>query len=175
MITSGATATGRHRQIFYDNSKQKAVDVCVGKLKMSHVIDFSGRLELNPQTVPLAELLLLKLQIVNMSEKDLQDAVILLCTYDVGQNDDVISFAQVAKTLAGDWGFYHTATTNLCRIVEYAASHHALSKPNKAAIAKRVHKLINAIHAEPKTLKWRLRAKIGTAVKWYNQVEESQR
>ena len=132
MITSIATATGRHRQIFYDKFGKKAVDVCLGTLKMSHVIDFSGRLEVDSQTVPLAELLLLKLQIVNTREKDLQDAVILLCAHDVGQNDDnIINSGHVAKTLAGNWGFHHTAMTNLRRIAEYAANHHVLSKADK--------------------------------------------
>jgi cytidylate kinase len=80
----------------------------------------------------------------------------------------------VARTLARNWGFHYTATTNLRRIAEYAASHPAISKADKDAVAARVQKLMDAIDAEPKTLMWKLRAKLGTAIKWYNVVEEVQ-
>lgn len=175
MALSGATGTGRHRQAFYDRFGNKAVDLCLGILKMNHAIDFSRRLEVDFPTVPLAELALQKLQIVEMREKDLQDMVILLCAHDVGQSDnETINADQVAKTLARNWGFHYTATTNLRRIAEYAASHPALSKADRDAVAARVKKLMNAIDAAPKTLMWKLRARVGTAVKWYNVVEEVQ-
>jgi len=172
MSLSGATGTGRCRQTFCDKFGNKAVDVCLGILKMSHVIDFSRRLEVDSPTVPLAELALQKLQVVEIREKDLQDMVILLCAHDVGQSDkETINSDYVAKTLSKDWGFYYTATRNLRRIAEYAANHPALSKEDKDTVAARVQKLMNAIDAEPKTLMWKLRAKVGTAVKWYNVVE----
>jgi len=173
MALSGATGSGRHRQMFYDKFGNKAVDLCLGILKMSHVIDFSRRLDLDFPTVPLAELALQKLQIVEMREKDLQDMVILLCAHDVGQSDDeTINADHVAKTLSKDWGFHYTATTNLRRIAEYTASNPAISKADKDAVAARVQKLMDAIDAEPKTPMWKLRAKVGTAIKWYNVVEE---
>jgi hypothetical protein len=172
-VSMALSGTAMHRQIFYDKSGNKAVDLCLGTLKMSHVIDFSRRLEVDSPTVPLAELALQKLQIVEMREKDLQDMVILLCEHDVGQSDDeTINADHMAKTLSKDWGFHHTATTNLRRIAEYAASNPAISKVDKDAVAARVQKLMDAIDAEPKTPMWKLRAKVGTAVKWYNVVEE---
>ena len=175
MAMSVATATGRHRQTFYDRCGNKAIDLCLGIFRMSHVINFSGRLEVDSPTVPLAELVLQKLQVVEMREKDLQDLVILLCEHDVGQSDDeTINADHVAKTLSKDWGFHYTATTNLRRIAEYAASHPAISNGDKVVVAARVKKLMDAIDAEPKTLMWKLRAKVGTAVKWYNVVEEIQ-
>ncbi len=71
-------ASGMHRQIFNDKEGNKAIDVFLDKLQMSHVIDFTGRLEVDSPTVPLAELLMQKLQIVQTNEKDIQDAIILL-------------------------------------------------------------------------------------------------
>jgi len=175
MALSGATGTGRHRQTFYDKFGNKAVDLCLGMLRMCHVIDFSSRLEVDTPTVPLAELALQKLQIVEMKEKDLQDMVILLIAHDVGRSDDeTINADQVAKTLSKNWGFHYTATMNLRRIAEYAASHPAISKTDNDAVAARVQKLMDAIDAEPKTPMWKLRAKAGTAVKWYNVVEQVQ-
>jgi hypothetical protein len=175
MALSGATGTGRHRQTFYDRFGNKAADVCLGTLKMSYVIDLSRRLEVDFPTVPLAELALQKLQIVEMREKDLQDMVILLCAHDVGHTDDeTINSDLVAKTLAKNWGFHYTATTNLRRIAEYAANHPVLSNADKNAVVGRVKKLMHAIDAEPKTPTWKLRARVGTAVKWYNVVEQVQ-
>ncbi|HMK83756.1 MAG TPA: hypothetical protein VK503_08565, partial [Candidatus Bathyarchaeia archaeon] len=71
-------ATGRHRQIFNDKDGNKAIDVFLDKLEMCHVIDYSDRLNLDSPTVPLAELLLQKLQIVQINEKDIHDLMILL-------------------------------------------------------------------------------------------------
>jgi hypothetical protein len=145
-------------------------------MKMSHVINFSERLEVDYPTVPLAELLLQKLQVVDTSEKDLQDMVILLCAHDVGQSDDdKINAEHVAKVLARRWGFHYTATTNLRRTVEYASSHPALSRAVKESVAARVNQLMETIDMEPKTPVWKLRAQVGTAVRWYNPVEEVQR
>jgi tellurite resistance protein len=176
MALSAATGTGRRRQIFWDRSGNKAVDVCLGAMKMSHVIDFSDRLELDYPTVPLAELLLQKLQVVDMSEKDLQDMVILLCVHVVGQSDDdEINAEHVAKVLARSWGFHHTATTNLRRTAEYATNHPVLSTTFKESVVARVHQLMEVIDMEPKTAQWKLRAQVGTAVRWYNPVEEVQR
>jgi hypothetical protein len=173
MTLSAATATGRHRQIFYKSGNQ--VDVCLGAMKMSHQINFSDRLEVDYPTVPLAELLLQKLEVVDLSEKHLQDMVILLCAHDVGQSDDdEINAEHVAKILARSWGFHHTATTNLRRTAEYASSHPALSRAVKESVAARVHKLMEAIDMEPKTPVWKLRAQVGTALRWYNPVEEVQ-
>jgi hypothetical protein len=174
MMLSAATATGRHRQIFYKSGN--AVDVCLGAMKMSHEINFSDRLEVDYPTVPLAELLLQKLEVVDLSEKDLQDMVILLCAHDVGQNDDdEINAEHVAKILARSWGFHYTATTNLRRTAEYTSSHPALSKAVKESVEAKVRQLMEAIDKQPKTPVWKLRAQVGTAVKWYNPVEEVQR
>ena len=99
--------------------------------------------------------------------------VILLCAHDVGQSDDeTINADHVAMTLARNLGFHHTATTNLLRITKYAAGHPLISTTDKETVSVRVQKLIHAIDATPKTLMWKLRAKLGIAVKWYNVVEE---
>lgn len=93
-------ATGRHRQIFNDKEGNKAIDVFLDKLEMCHVIDYSRRLELDSPTVPLAELLLQKLQIVQTNEKDIQDAIILLREHEIGAGDKDQINADSLKSLA---------------------------------------------------------------------------
>jgi hypothetical protein len=172
-MTSGA---GRHRQIFNDAEGNKAIDVFLDMLPMCHVVDFRGRLEVDHPTVPLAELFLLKAQIVETNEKDWQDMCILLCEHQVGNTDkDMINLDRISKTLADDWGFYHTVSTNLKKLHEYAGECPRLSGDDCKNIDRKIAKIGEAIEKEPKSLKWKMRAKVGTARKWYNVVEEVER
>ena len=169
-------ATGRHRQIFNDKEGNKAIDVFLGKLEMCHVLDYTGRLELDTPTVPLAELLLQKLQIVQTNEKDIQDVIILLREYDIGKTDkEEINGDYVAKLLSTEWGFYHTVTLNLPKIKQFMDKYPTLTAEDKKVVSERIDKLQAIIEGTPKTLQWRLRAKVGPAKKWYNAVEEVQR
>jgi len=169
-------ATGRHRQIFNDKEGNKAIDVFLGKLEMCHVIDYSKRLELDSPTVPLAELLLQKLQIVQTNEKDIQDAIILLREHEIGSSDkDQINADYISKVLSNEWGFYYTVNLNLHKIKEFINRYPALADEDGKAITERIDKLHASIEGAPKTLQWKLRAKIGTTKKWYNVVEEVNR
>ncbi len=169
-------ATGRHRQIFNDKEGNRAIDVFLDKLEMCHVIDFKGRLEVDSPTVPLAELFLQKLQIVQTNEKDIQDAIILLREHAVGDSDkEQINGRHVASVLANDWGFHYTVKTNLQKVKEFAQQYEGLNEGDRSAVNERIDELFGLIEEEPKSLTWRLRAKAGTSVKWYNVVEEVQR
>jgi hypothetical protein len=169
-------ATGRHRQIFNDKEGNKAIDVFLGMLEMCHIIDYTDRLEVDSPTVPLAELLLQKLQIVQTNEKDIQDTIILLLEHSIGESDkEEINGDRVAKVLANDWGFYYTVTTKFGEIKGSLNKYETLSKEDRATVAERLDKLQARIEREPKTLHWRVRAKVGPSVKWYNVVEEVQR
>lgn len=169
-------ATGRHRQIFNDKEGNKAIDVFLDKLEMCHVIDYKDRLDIDSPTVPLAELLLQKLQIVQTNEKDIQDTIILLIEHDIGTGDkDEVNGDYIAKTLANEWGFYYTATSNFSKIKDFLNKYDALSKQDRATVADRLDKLQERIEKEPKSMQWKLRAKVGPSVKWYNVVEEVQR
>lgn len=173
MMMTGAT--GRHRQIFNDKEGNKAIDVFLGKLEMCHVIDYTNRLELDSPTVPLADLLLQKLQIVQTNEKDLQDTIILLTEHDLGSSDkEVINSDYIARLLSNEWGFYYTVTQNLPKIKEFM-NKYPLTDEDKKSVGERIDKLNSIIECTPKTLQWKLRAKVGPAKKWYNAVEEVER
>jgi len=169
-------ATGRHRQIFNDKEGNKAIDVFLGKLEMCHVIDYSNRLELDSPTVPLAELLLQKLQIVQTNEKDIQDAIILLREHEIGSTDkDEINSDYVAKVLSNEWGFNYTVNMNFQKIKEFLSKYQTLTAEDKSLVSGKIDKLHAIIENTPKTLQWKLRAKVGPAKKWYNVVEEVNR
>ena len=64
---------GHHRQLYVDLAHARKVDVFVGSFSMCHEIPIADRLDREPMTVPLAELLLTKLQIVQLNERDERD------------------------------------------------------------------------------------------------------
>lgn len=159
------------RHIYLDNENKRTVDVFLDKLLMCHKIDFRKRLEVDYPTVPLAELLLAKLQIVKFTEKDLKDTVVLLREHNVGKKDsETINSNYIAKVMSKDWGFYYTATTNLQKIRNLLPTLDALEKEDIENIDVKINQILQEIEEAPKSFKWNIRAKIGTKKKWYNEV-----
>jgi hypothetical protein len=166
-------ALAARRRIFYDRKNGVTIDVFFDKLEMCHDIDFRGRLEVDYPTIPLAEMLLEKLQIVQINEKDVKDLIILFREHEIGDNDkEIINAKYIAKLLSKDWGFYYTATTNLKKIKSLLGHYRTLVGTDKEFIESRIDKLLDIIEREPKSLGWKLRAKIGTKKVWYRKVEE---
>jgi hypothetical protein len=159
---------GRERLLFYDDPNQRQVDVFVGSFRMCHQIPLEQRLEVDADTVPLAELLLTKLQIIELNEKDVRDTVALLLEHDVTDDDDGVNAAQVASLCADDWGLWRTITHNLDGVRQhlsgYAVDHEVVSG--------RLARLQERIEAAPKSRGWRLRAKVGERKRWYELPEE---
>lgn len=157
------------------------VDVFRGRLEFCHPIDFRGRLGEHPHTIPLPEMVLEKLQIVEINEKDLKDLCILLVEHDVdaegrsgggGGGGGGIDGGHIGRLLAKDWGFWHTATRNLAKVRHAAQTFAALGGEERARVVAQVDKLLERIAREPKSLRWKLRSLLGTRVRWYNEVEE---
>jgi len=160
------------RYIFY-GGRIPMVEVFFDRLQMNHVIEFKGRLEKDKYTLPLAELLMMKLQIVQINEKDIKDSIILLRAYDIGEDDTVINGKYIAKVLAKDWGFYYTFTNNLEKVKSKLQDYQSILSESDIDIVKnRIEKLRDIIEREPKSLGWKMRAKLGTKVKWYEEVED---
>jgi hypothetical protein len=165
------------RCIFIDNSgKRPHVDVFLDKLDFNHVIDFKGRLELDFPTIPLADLLLEKVQIVHINEKDIKDSILLLLEHDVGEGDnETINMERIVKLMAENWGFYYTSTMNLKKIEKFLTRYDTLTQEQRNIVSSRIEKLSQNIENAPKSLRWKLRARVGTSKIWYNEVEEVER
>jgi hypothetical protein len=161
------------RAIFASASNGVHLDVFYEKLDFCHAIPLDVRLQIDPATLPLAELLLGKLQIVKITEKDLIDMMALLLEHRLGERDgDAINVGRIAKLCAVDWGLWRTTTLNLEKLQRFAANSPKLDSEQKARVVASVDELRRRLDAEPKPLAWRLRARIGDRVKWYNDVEE---
>jgi hypothetical protein len=163
---------GYKRLLFHDLANRRQVDVFVGRFEMCHALDLSDRLDAHPTTLSAADLLLTKLQVVQIDSKDLRDAVALVHQHELGDeaDGDVIGVDRLVAVTRGDWGWWTTLTDNLARLPEIAAD--ALPPADAALVTGRVEALRSALAAAPKSMRWRTRAKIGRRVPWYELPEE---
>lgn len=166
---------GASRLLFYDLERNRQVDVFLGRFAMCHALDLEPRLALPGPALSPSDLLLLKLQIVELNRKDITDALALLLAYEPGPEDTAewLSTDYIAGLCAGDWGWYTTLHDNLEAVASGAPS---ILRPAEATrVQARVATLLGAMEAAPKTLGWRLRDRIGRRKVWYELPEEVQR
>jgi hypothetical protein len=158
--------------LFFDRRHARQLDLFVGSFEMCHVVPIAERLLLEPSTLPLAELVLTKLQIVELNEKDRTDLYALLHAQEVDERDGpAINAGWIGSTCARDWGLYHTSMRNLERLRE-GLGQLDLDQAGLDRIATGIARLEAALEAAPKTAHWRLRAKIGERLPWYQEPDE---
>ncbi len=151
------------------------IDIFYGKLDFCHVIHWDGRLEVDRPSIPLAEMLLEKMQIVQINEKDIIDTIMLLLEHPLGDQDqETINIQRVAELCSNDWGLWRTTTMNLEKVRVLARGYSQLTTEQKETVDTQVKTALVRIEHEPKTLPWRLRARVGDRVKWYKDVDEVQ-
>ncbi len=163
---------GHERLLFFDLGNERQLDVFVGAFRMCHEIPITDRITLDSMTLPLAELLLTKLQIVSLNEKDLRDIVAILHHHEVADHDgDAINAGRVAQLCSEDWGLWRTCKMNFERIRSGLADYD-LAQDERATVQERLDRLWERIDAEPKSRGWRLRDRIGDRKRWYDEPEE---
>lgn len=161
------------RAIFNNPANGLHVDVFYDKLDFCHTISWAGRLEVDNPTIPLAEMLLEKMQIVKINEKDVIDTIMLLLEHPLGDHDqEAINIARVAMLCAKDWGLWRTTTMNLDKVKRLAMTYPQLKDEQKAHVTAQVDKALARMESEPKSMQWRLRDRVGDRVKWYKEVDE---
>ena len=164
------TTNGHRRLLYYDVPHQRQVDVFVGAFEMCHSIPITDRIDLHPTAVPLAELMLTKMQIVELNAKDQSDIVTMLFHYDVGDGDDgMINATRVGALCAADWGLWRTTKMNTERTRQALAN----AAPEVRDVAMpRLERLWQAIEDAPKSGRWKMRNRVGDKVRWYEEPEE---
>jgi predicted regulator of Ras-like GTPase activity (Roadblock/LC7/MglB family) len=162
-----------HRRLKFSEPQEGgiSIDMFVDTLHMCHKLDFSDRLHLHGVTLPLADLLLSKLQIVQMDEKDLRDIYAILYDHELGQGADPekVDASFIASICGDDWGWYKTVTMNIEKSIDLADSF--LAEKEKEACLSRARQLREIIESAPKSLRWQARARIGEARRWYDLPE----
>ncbi len=168
---------GAKRQIYLDPNSERHVDIFIGNFEMCHKLPMSSRLHLDPVTVPLAELLLSKCQIVELNQKDALDIASLLLFNETGNDDNgKINLSHIAKLCGQDWGLYKTTSINLKRVEDVVRDEKLnLTEADRGLILKRVSEIQQTFATMPKSMAWQMRDKVGTRVRWYEEVEEVDR
>ena len=162
------------RQMYFNAPSGRPIDVMVNQLNMCHVLDFRPGFARQPFTIDAVDVLLSKLQIVELNEKDLRDIVHLLAALPLGGGSQAsIDTDRFGKLLGADWGWWRTVTGNLAKMEELLGERPALIPDNHVyePVAQAARLLELAVET-PKSMKWKLRANVGDRVRWYELPEE---
>jgi hypothetical protein len=160
---------GHQRLLYLDPANGRQVDIFLDRMKMCHVIELSGRLGHAGPTLTPADLLVSKLQVFEVNMKDLVDTTALLLDHPIADHDDdAINATYLAKLTADDWGLYRTLQLNTHRVREAARG----LAVDSSSVNSRLDELWQRIESKPKSMKWKLRARVGDRVTWYELPEE---
>jgi hypothetical protein len=185
------------RQMYFTAASGRPIDVMVDRLTMCHTLDFRPAFGQLPFTLDVVDLLLSKLQIVELNEKDARDLLQLLSAAPLSDDPDrdgaparsgrhartsggdehqpgqLIDTDRFGKLLGSDWGWWRTVTANLRKLPALAADRpelHPPMPPYDPVLA--CQRLLALAESAPKSMKWRLRANVGDRVRWYELPEE---
>jgi hypothetical protein len=164
---------GARRLLYHGPDGGWHVDVFLDTFEMSHTLDLGARLDAEDETLAAAELLLTKLQIAEVNRKDLSDAAMLLWDHEPADSDgpDQLNVARMAGVCGADWGLYTTVTDNLAACADLLGE--LVRDPGaRGAISGRIGAITGSLESAPKTLAWRMRARVGRRVRWYELPEE---
>ena len=167
-----------HKQLYFSSPSGRAIDVLIDRLEMSHTLQFADRIERMPHTLDPCDLLLSKLQIYELNEKDAQDALYLTSAFEVRGGDEpgTIGLDRFCSVVADDWGWWRTVTLNLDRIRDLALGDGARLVPGNLTFdpAAQLERLRAEADETPKSLRWRIRSKVGERKRWYELPEETE-
>ena len=162
---------GHQRLVFNDVENGRRVDIFLDVFEMCHKLNLKDRIKIDSRTIPLADMLATKLQIVEINEKDIKDILSVLVDFGVADTDEgAINGPYLAKLCSDDWGLYKTFTMNLDRILE-GLPERELEPGEKEAVKARAERLRQAIENVPKSFGWKMRARIGERAVWYELPE----
>jgi hypothetical protein len=163
---------GDRRQLFHDPVNDRQLDVFVGEFSMCHSLPIADRLDRDPFTVPVAELLMTKLQIVELNERDERDIYTLCYHHDVGFGPGYgIESNVIAGLCAGDWGLWRTFQGTIDRCCADLDGYE-LDGSVREVIESRLRRLSQEMNAAPKTGRWKRRSRLGERMRWYQEPEE---
>ncbi|MDG6904486.1 MAG: hypothetical protein JRN20_01730 [Nitrososphaerota archaeon] len=161
---------GDTRLMFFNEKNDRRIDIFLDKFVMCHEFNLKDRLELSERSLTPADLLLTKLQIVEINKKDILDVVALLVDIPISDKHSEIDRERIISFTSSDWGIYKTVSVNLEKI-RTILPELALPAADSELILERIDELVKTIKERSKTFGWKMRAKVGDKVKWYELPE----
>lgn len=159
------------RLIFENNKTKSKIEVFIDELDFCHLINLRKRFLIDYPTISLTDLLLSKMQIIDISERDFIDITILIIEHNIclSEESEKINANYIAKLLSNDWGFYYTFETNIKKVTEFVKNS-ILPNNIKLDVNNKLEHLKLIISNEEKTITWKMRSVVGSKVKWYKEV-----
>jgi len=164
------TLHGHRRLFFFDEHNQRQVDVFVDEANLCHRIDLRDRLEVAPLTLSLADLTVLKLQVVETNEKDYLDVCAIFADHDLSADESGVNVSHIAALAGADWGLWRTLGIVAERSAQFARDLPGFDAGDR--VAERLERLRAGLEDAPKSRGWKLRARIGDRKRWYELPEE---
>ncbi|MBU7035460.1 MAG: hypothetical protein HXS49_09735 [Theionarchaea archaeon] len=164
---------GHKRLKFEETVYHRHVDVFLDHFDMDHDWDLSSRLDIEKYTLPLSDLLLTKLQICKINEKDIRDILTLLKDCAIGEEDlpHTINVGYIAEKCSEDWGLYEAVLDNLEHVGTFLDTYE-LSEEDRNLVERRLKLLTRNLISHQKTARWKMRSAVGRHLAWCEQVEE---
>lgn len=164
---------GGRRLLFEDPASEAQIDVFVESFEMCHSLPLADSLDRPGPSLPATDLLMSKLQIVQLNAKDRSDCYALLEGCEIADGDHrALEPSRIAELTGADWGLHHTFEINFQRLLDGLD---AVPDADTGRIASRISLLLDALERVPKTRGWKLRARIGERKRWYEEPEEVDR
>jgi hypothetical protein len=165
------------KQLYFTHAESGlAIDVMIDRLHMCHTVEFAERATVMPYTLSPTDLLLSKLQIVELNAKDLDDCLRLLVTFELRESDDpdVIDLRVIRALVGDEWGWFKTISLNLDRI-RAALADGSVTVPEAGRLdpAAAMQTLSETLERAPKSRRWKLRDRVGERKRWYEVPEET--
>jgi len=151
---NGATSRGKQANQWMFDKDSVEIELSIPDFTEDHRINLGSRLALASPTLPLADLLLLKLARRMFAEKDIQDSIALLLDHRVarGQAEDQIDHEYIAKLCRNQWSLFHTVYDNTVTLEKIFDKY---LDPEEAQLAWRRIELIQGdMDQQPKSFGW---------------------
>ena len=166
-----------NKQLYFANPETGlSIDVMIDKFHMCHTLEFADRLTRLPYTLDPIDLLLSKLQIVELNEKDADDCLRLLVTFPLSDAGDpnTIDLSTFRQIVGNDWGWWRTVTLNLDKIAALLADgDRPATEGGKLDARAQLQALSESAESAPKSRGWKMRSRIGERKRWYDVPEET--
>ncbi len=165
---------GQSRMIFYNPQDGSHVDIFLDRFQMCHKLNLKNRLLGGYLTLTLIDLLITKIQIVEINEKDLRDILSILLDHEPGhESPNCLDLDYLIGLTSQDWGLYTTSSDNFVKVRTHLPEY--LDETESEIVTKRIDQIVQSMQSAPKSLRWKARAKIGRHLPWYDLPDEVNR
>ena len=153
------------RLIFYDMTNKRRVDLFLDEFVMCHKFNFKESILANEYTLPITQLVMTKLQVVEKTDKEYIDLMAAFFDFEVTEGGVGIRGDEIADLCSKDWGIHTTFMKSLEAMLRRAQT---LGEDDKRIVVPRVQRLMEMIGQKPKSIGWKMRARIGEKARWYD-------